>query len=375
MPAQAPSQEIKANLFNMNRLAMENFVAALGEKPYRAKQILKWLYERNVRDIDSMTDISKALRARLAEVAVTDLPKLHSDQISDDGTCKWLFQLDDGNSIETVYIPEKDRGTLCVSSQVGCALDCSFCATARQGFNRNLSTAEIIGQVWLATNLLAGQKAASGARITNIVMMGMGEPLANYKQLVPALELMMDDLGYGLSKRRVTVSTSGVIPSMHRLIDDIDVSLAVSLHAANDDLRDELVPINRKYPIKELMAACWKYVGGERKRKILFEYVMLEGVNDQPQHARELVRLLRDFPGKVNLIPFNPFPGSGYKRSSPEAIKRFAETLIKGGVLALTRTTRGDDIDAACGQLAGDVEDKSRRYVRFTDLRFGEQAQ
>ncbi|MBX2837468.1 MAG: 23S rRNA (adenine(2503)-C(2))-methyltransferase RlmN [Gammaproteobacteria bacterium] len=365
----------RVNLFDLNRPAMEDFLVGLGEKPYRARQLMQWLYQRNERDIEAMTDISKSLKLKLRESATVELPQLTSDHLSADGTCKWLFELTDGNSIETVYIPEAGRGTLCVSSQVGCALDCSFCATARQGFNRNLSTAEIIGQVWLANRLLRTNAATAQARITNIVMMGMGEPLANYKQLIPALELMMDDLGYGLSKRRVTVSTSGVLPSMHRLINDIDVSLAVSLHAANDPLRDELVPINRKYPIKDLMAACWTYVGGERKRKILFEYVMLEGVNDQPHHAKELAKLLKDFPGKVNLIPFNPFPGSGYKRSSPQAIKRFAEILMKGGVLALTRTTRGDDIDAACGQLAGDVNDKSRRYVRFTDLRFGEQAQ
>ncbi|MCL4128750.1 UNVERIFIED_CONTAM: hypothetical protein GTU68_063826 [Idotea baltica] len=326
---------------------------------------MQWLYQQNVRDIDLMSNISKPLRERLKEQTCTTLPDVQQEMLSKDGTCKWLFELHDGNVIETVYIPETNRGTLCISSQVGCALDCSFCATGRQGFNRNLSVAEIIGQLCETKH----------RRITNIVMMGMGEPLLNFSKLVPSLSLMLDDRAYGLSKRRVTVSTSGVVPAMDRLTDAIDVSLAVSLHAPNDTLRDELVPVNKKYPIEQLMGACWRYVQGERKKRVLFEYVMLAGVNDKPEHALELVELLRDFPGKVNLIPFNPFEASGYKRSSNAAVAKFTKLLTDGGILTLTRTTRGDDIDAACGQLAGDITDRSKRYVRFTEPRFGEQFQ
>lgn len=366
------------NLFDFDRDSLTGFLVEQGEKPFRAKQILKWLYQHNVRDIDAMTDVSKATRAKLRDCATTILPSVQESQLSRDGTAKWLFELHDGNCIETVFIPENERGTLCVSSQVGCALDCSFCSTGRQGFNRNLSVSEIIGQVWLATNLLAQDPATAHRRITNVVMMGMGEPLLNYRQLVPALNLMMDDLAYGLSKRRVTVSTSGVIPAMDKLTADVDISLAVSLHAANDELRNELVPINRKYPISELMGACWRYVEGEdaasqRKKHVLFEYVMLSGVNDQTEHAQELANLLRGFPAKVNLIPFNPFPQSGYQRSSRNAVERFARILSDAGILTLKRSTRGDDIDAACGQLAGDIDDRSKRHVKFMKPRFGEQ--
>ncbi|MFK8077666.1 MAG: 23S rRNA (adenine(2503)-C(2))-methyltransferase RlmN [Granulosicoccus sp.] len=372
------SQTSAINLFDLDRDALVAFLVEQGEKPFRAKQIMKWLYQRNVRDLNAMTDVSKATRNKLLECTTTVLPGVQESQLSRDGTAKWLFELHDGNCIETVYIPESDRGTLCVSSQVGCALDCSFCSTGRQGFNRNLSVSEIIGQVWLATNLLAQEPATANQRITNIVMMGMGEPLLNYRQLVPSLNLMMDDLAYGLSKRRVTVSTSGVIPAMDKLTSDVDISLAVSLHAPNNELRDELVPINKKYPISELMGACWRYVEGEdaasqRKKHVLFEYVMLSGVNDQAQHAHELAELLRGFPGKVNLIPFNPFPQSGYRRSSRNAVERFAKILNEAGVLTLKRTTRGDDIDAACGQLAGDIDDRSKRHVKFIEPRFGEQ--
>lgn len=368
------------NLFDLDQDALTAFLVEQGEKPFRAKQILKWLYQHNVRDINAMTDVSKATREKLSTIATTKLPTVAESQLSKDGTAKWLFELYDGNCIECVYIPEADRGTLCVSSQVGCALDCSFCSTGRQGFNRNLSVSEIIGQVWLATNLLAADPATAHRRITNVVMMGMGEPLLNYKKLVPALSLMMDDLAYGLSKRRVTVSTSGVIPYMDQLISEVDVSLAVSLHAPNDTLRDELVPINRKYPISELMAACRRYVEGEeaasqRKKHVLFEYVMLSGVNDKVEQAHELAELLRGFPCKVNLIPFNPFPQSGYTRSSRNAVERFARVLNDAGVLTLKRTTRGDDIDAACGQLAGDIDDRSKRHVKFMEPRFGEQFQ
>ncbi len=365
------------NLFDMDRDALSRFMAEQGEKPFRAKQILKWLYQHNVRNIDAMTDVSKATRQKLSDIATTALPTVAESQLSKDGTAKWLFELHDGNCIETVFIPEAERGTLCVSSQVGCALDCSFCSTGRQGFNRNLSVSEIIGQVWLATNLLAADPATQHNRITNVVMMGMGEPLLNYKKLVPALNLMMDDLGYGLSKRRVTVSTSGVIPYMDQLISEVDVSLAVSLHAPNNALRDELVPINRKYPIARLMEACWRYVEGEdaasqRKKHVLFEYVMLSGVNDKVEQAHELAELLRGFPCKVNLIPFNPFAQSGYQRSSRNAVERFARVLSDAGILTLKRTTRGDDIDAACGQLAGDIDDRSKRHVKFIEPRFGE---
>lgn len=366
------------NLFDLDRDALTRFLVEQGEKPFKAKQIMQWLYQRNVRDLDLMTDVSKATRTKLGSLTTTVLPSVQESQLSRDGTAKWLFELHDGNCIETVYIPESERGTLCVSSQVGCALDCSFCSTGRQGFNRNLTVSEIIGQVWLATNLLAQEPATAQQRITNVVMMGMGEPLLNYKQLVPSLNLMMDDLAYGLSKRRVTVSTSGVIPAMDKLTADVDISLAVSLHAPNDALRNELVPVNRKYPIAELMGACQRYIDGEnaasqRKKHVLFEYVMLSGVNDQAEQAHELADLLRGFPAKVNLIPFNPFPQSGYKRSSRNAVERFARILNDAGVLTLKRTTRGDDIDAACGQLAGDIDDRSKRHVKFMEPRFGEQ--
>jgi len=358
------------NLFDLDRSAFETFVAGLGEKPFRARQLMKWLYGRGETDLAAMSDVARGTRDKLATRALVRVPlAIAADHTSTDGTRKWLFELDDGNRIETVYIPESGRGTLCVSSQVGCALDCSFCSTGRQGFNRNLSVAEIIGQVWLATAKLAEVDAS--ARITNVVMMGMGEPLANYRALIPALRLMLDDLGYGLSKRRVTVSTSGMVPWMDRLTNDIDVSLAVSLHAPTDDLRDELVPINRKYPIRELMAACQRYVDGDRKKHVMFEYVMLDGVNDSPAEARALAKLLRDFPAKVNLIPFNPFPQSGYRRSSRGRLERFAGVLESAGILTLKRTTRGDDIDAACGQLAGAIEDRSRRAEKFAEPRFG----
>jgi len=369
----------KVNLFNFTRASLRDYFATLfadlGDKPYRVRQVMQWLYHRQVRSFDDMTDLSKAVRQRLQEHACLDLPEVALERFSADGTAKWLFRLHDGNSIETVFIPEDGRGTLCVSSQVGCALDCSFCATGRQGFNRNLSTAEIVGQVWLAVKLLSERPDTQHRRVTNIVMMGMGEPLANMPALLPSLELMMDDMGFGLSKRRVTVSTSGLIPAMDKLTSSIDCSLAVSLHAPNDTLRDALVPINKKYPIAELMQACQRYVNGERKKHVLFEYVMLAGVNDKPEHAHELVKLLGDFPAKVNLIPFNPFPQSGYQRSSNNAIQRFWKILTDAGVLTLRRTTRGDDIAAACGQLAGNIEDRSNRQKRFIEPRYGEQLQ
>ena len=374
------STDTPVNLFDLDRAALGAFMGSLGEKPFRAKQVMKWLHQRRVRDVGAMTDVSAATRERLAALTTTDLPTVRLDQRSRDGTAKWLFELDDGNRIETVYIPEGSgpdgRGTLCISSQVGCALDCSFCATGRQGFNRNLSVAEIVGQLWLASELLQVEPGNSSGRITNVVMMGMGEPLANYAALVPALRLMLDDFAWGLSKRRVTVSTSGLVPAMDRLTRDVDVALAVSLHAPNDALRDELVPINRKYPIEALMGACRRYVeseGGEGRRKhVLFEYVMLDGVNDSVAQAHELADLLHGFPCKVNLIPFNPFEASGYRRSSGNALMRFSRVLSAAGIVTLRRTTRGDDIDAACGQLAGEIEDRSRRALKFVEPRFGE---
>jgi 23S rRNA (adenine2503-C2)-methyltransferase len=306
-----------------------------------------------------MTNISKGLQARLQELAEIRLPEVAADQASDDGSRKWLFRLADGNSIETVFIPEADRGTLCVSSQVGCMLNCSFCSTARQGFNRNLESGEIIAQLWMAARLL-GQRADSERVISNVVMMGMGEPLLNYDNVVRAMRLMLDDFGYGLSKRRITLSTAGVVPMIRRLREDCDVSLAVSLHAPNDALRSELVPLNRKYPIRELLDTCREYVG-EGRRRVTFEYVMLAGVNDTDRHARELVECLAGVPAKINLIPFNPFPQTCYTRSSNNRIHRFFEILNQAGIVTITRRTRGDDIDAACGQLAGEFHDRTRR--------------
>jgi len=357
----------RTNLLDFDSQGLENFFADLGEKPFRARQILQWVYQRNVDDFAEMSDLSKALRARLGEVAEIRLPAVALDQRSDDGSRKWLLQLADGNCIEAVYIPERDRATLCVSSQVGCGLNCSFCSTAQQGFNRNLTTAEIIGQVLVASRLLAADGIScneNGRAISNVVMMGMGEPLLNFDNVVPAMRLMLDDLAFGLSRRRVTLSTSGVVPELDRLREACDVALAVSLHATDDALRDELVPINRKYPIRELMAACRRYVEDGSRRRVTFEYVMLDGVNDSDEHARALVKLLRGVPAKVNLIPFNPFPGTRYQRSPAERIARFQQIIVDAGLVTITRRTRGDDIDAACGQLAGQFQDRTRRRLR-----------
>lgn len=347
------------NLLGLDRKAMEAFCVEIGEKPFRASQLLQWIHQRGVDDFALMTNLSKDLRARLAYTCEIRAPEVVLAQNSADGTRKWVLQTDAQNRIETVFIPEDGRGTLCVSSQVGCALECSFCSTARQGFNRNLSTAEIIGQVWVARRELGED------RITNVVLMGMGEPLLNFHNVVAATHLMLDDFAYGLSKRRVTLSTSGIVPALDRLAEVSDISLAVSLHAPNDELRNELVPINRKYPIRELLEACKRYIGREGRRKVTFEYVMLEGVNDSPAHAKALVRLLSHVPAKVNLIPFNPFPGSGYRCSSPETIRKFSEILHAAGLIATTRKTRGDDIEAACGQLVGRVNDRTRRHSRL----------
>jgi 23S rRNA (adenine2503-C2)-methyltransferase len=332
---------------------------------------MKWIHQLGVVDFQKMNNLSKDLRKQLAESSCIQNLQVTLDQISKDGTRKWLLRLHDGNHIEAVFIPEDDRGTLCVSSQVGCALDCSFCSTGRQGFNRNLSTAEIISQVWLASQLLDEEKKP-GRKITNVVMMGMGEPLLNFDNVVSAVRIMMDDFAYGLSKRRVTVSTAGVVPAMDRLGDVLDMRLAVSLHASNDKLRNELVPVNKKYPLKELIAACQRFIDKQNSRsRITFEYVMLDGINDRPEHAHELIKLLKGIPTLMNLIPFNPFEGSGYSTSSKKAVLRFSETLHEAGMTTVVRKTRGEDIAAACGQLAGKIKDKSRRHRRFSEPRFG----
>lgn len=357
--------ESKVNLLDLDRQSMGAFFAELGEKAFRANQITQWIHQRGVLDFDQMTDLSKSLREKLKERAEVTLPEIVMEQKSHDGTRKWLLRLNSGNCIETVYIPEASRGTLCVSSQVGCALDCTFCATAQQGFNRNLTTSEIIAQVMVATQRLK-EDTQSERPVTNVVLMGMGEPLLNFNNVVKALNLMLDDLAYGLSKRRVTLSTAGVVPALDRLREVTDVSLAVSLHAPNDELRSQLVPLNKKYPIAELLAACRRYVEGQAHRHITWEYIMIKDVNDQPKHAKELIKLLRGIPSKINLIPFNPFPGAlaSYERSSDEAVDRFRDMLMAAGYTSITRRTRGDDIDAACGQLAGKVIDKTKRTAR-----------
>ncbi|MBM3202546.1 23S rRNA (adenine(2503)-C(2))-methyltransferase RlmN [Candidatus Woesearchaeota archaeon] len=359
VPAEAGT---RLNLLDFDRKALEAFCVEQGEKPFRASQLLQWIHQRGVDDFAAMTDLSKTLRTRWAETCEIRPPAIALTQQSGDGTCKWLLQVDATNRVETVFIPEEGRGTLCVSSQVGCSLACSFCSTARQGFNRNLTVAEIIGQVWVA------QRELGPDRITNVVLMGMGEPLLNFDNVVAAIRLMLDDFAYGLSKRRVTLSTSGVVPALDRLGEVTDIALAVSLHAPDDALRNELVPINRKYPIRELLAACKRYVGVDTRRKVTFEYVMLDGINDTPAHARALVRLLSHVPSKVNLIPFNPFPGSSYRCSPPDTLRRFSDTLHQAGLIVTTRKTRGDDIDAACGQLVGWVNDRTRRQFRLATV-------
>ncbi len=362
----------KANLLNFNHQQIRDFFSHLGEKPYRAQQVMQWVHQLGLHDFAQMSNLSKTLREKLEQIAEIHLPEIVSCQKSADGTHKWLLKLDCGNCIETVFIPEVNRGTLCVSSQIGCGLNCSFCSTAKQGFNRNLSTAEIIGQVWLAVRELSQQQGVHDKKITNVVMMGMGEPLLNFDNVVAAMDIMMDDFAYGLSKRRVTLSTAGVLPELARLREVSPVALAVSLHAPNDELRNKLVPINKKYPLHELMALCKTYFKNEPKRRVTFEYVMLQGINDQPEHAAQLINLLRDIPAKVNLIPFNPFPLTEYERSSTATINAFREQLLARGINTITRKTRGDDIDAACGQLAGKVNDRTSRSQRWQKLRFSE---
>jgi 23S rRNA (adenine2503-C2)-methyltransferase len=378
------------NLLDLDAQGLADFFDEIGEKPFRARQALRWLHQVRESDFDRMTDLSKALREQLKQTAVIEFPRLVTESVAADGTRKWLLSVGGGNAIEAVFIPEASRGTLCISSQVGCALECAFCSTGRQGFSRNLSTAEIIGQLWWATRALGD--APRSARlsdeqpaerpVSNVVMMGMGEPLANFDNVVRAMRIMLDDHAYGLSRRRVTLSTSGIVPAIDRLRQECPVALAVSLHAPNDALRDELVPINRKYPLRELLAACRRYVesapeetaprGVKWQRAaaprdfVTFEYVMLDGVNDSIAQARELVALTRDVPCKFNLIPFNPFPDSGFNRSPAQRIRAFQEVLIEAGLIATVRKTRGEDIDGACGQLAGKVQDRTRRRQKRT---------
>ncbi len=349
------------NLLGLPRPELERFVAELGSKPFRARQLMHWVYKRGEAAFECMTDLAKDFRAELAASACIRPPEIITTQHSADGTRKWLLRADGSQAFEMVYIPEPDRATLCISSQVGCALDCAFCSTAQQGFNRNLTTAEIVGQVWLANRELAGTVAdlARERAVTNVVLMGMGEPLANFRNVVPALDILLDDFGFDLSRRRVTLSTSGLVPQIYKLAERSNVALAVSLHAPDDELRNELVPINRRHPIAELLEACWHYIDERNGRSVTFEYVLLDGVNDSRAQALKLARLLAGHPAKVNLIPFNPFPGTRFRRSAPEAVQRFRDELIRHGVLATVRRTRGDDIDAACGQLAGRVIDRT----------------
>ena len=360
----------RINLLNYNRKDLKALLLSWGEKPFRAEQLMQWIHQIGVQDFSTISNLSKDFRTQLSERATVELPVVESFQKSEDGTVKWLLKLSCGNAIETVYIPETSRGTLCVSSQVGCSLNCSFCSTAKQGFNRNLTVAEIIGQVWLAVRYLSEQEGKHDKKVTNVVMMGMGEPLLNFDAVVAAMDVMMDDYAYGLSKRRVTLSTSGIIPDMLRLKEASEVSLAVSLHAPTDALRNELVPVNKKYPLDVLMDVCRTYFTD--RRVVTFEYVMLKGVNDQRVHAQQLAKLLRDVPCKVNLIPFNPFPLTQYERSSQNTINSFRDYMLSKGINTITRRTRGDDIDAACGQLAGAVKDKTTRSVRWQKLHFAE---
>jgi len=390
---------MKTNLLDFEPAAMTAWFAEQGEKPFRAKQVLRWIYKGGESDFDAMSDLAISLREKLKRTAWIHTPSVVREETASDGTRKWLLDVGTGNAVETVFIPEEDRGTLCVSTQAGCALDCSFCSTGKQGFNRNLSTAEIIGQVWWANHQIgkdgasdtlprsgrsweaaqaaipapdesvaSGQGRYGNWPVTNVVLMGMGEPLLNFDNTVSALRLMLDDNAYGLSRRRVTVSTSGVVPAMDRLRDECPVALAVSLHAPNDALRNVLVPINQKYPLKELMAACRRYLEKAPRDFVTFEYVMLAGVNDSVQHARDLIDLVRDVPCKFNLIPFNPFPQAPYQRSDMETVKRFRDVLMQAGIVTTIRKVRGDDIAAACGQLAGQVQDKTKRTHRLMEV-------
>jgi 23S rRNA (adenine2503-C2)-methyltransferase len=359
----------KVNLLGLSPKKMADFFVGLGEKPFRAQQLLKWIHQVGLEDFDDMSNVSKVMREKLKEVACVEYPEIIYHKVSKDGTQKWVMKIPGGSSIETVYIPEGNRGTLCVSSQIGCSLDCSFCSTGKQGFNRDLSAAEIIGQVYVAAKSFDKPGEKRERKITNVVMMGMGEPLMNFDNVVDAMDLMMNDHSYGISKRRVTLSTSGVVPKLYDLAKVSDVSLAVSLHAPNDELRNQLVPINKKYPIKELLAACDHYMASlPDRRKLTVEYTMMDKINDEMEHAEQLAVLLKNTPCKINLIPFNPFPNSGYERPSNNRVHKFRDYLHSQGYIVTIRTTRGDDIDAACGQLVGQVEDKTRRSARYIKL-------
>ncbi len=364
------TQTAKVNLLGLTQQQLEAVFAQLGEKRFRAGQVMKWIHHFGIDDFDAMSNLGKALREKLKACAEIRGPDVVSQDISSDGTRKWVVRVASGSCVETVYIPQGGRGTLCVSSQAGCALDCSFCSTGKQGFNSDLTSAEIIGQVWIANKSFGTVPAKIDRAITNVVMMGMGEPLLNFDNVVDAMQIMMDDLGYGISKRKVTLSTSGVAPMIDRLAEVIDVSLALSLHAPNDELRNQLVPINRKYPLAVVLDACKRYISrlGE-KRVLTVEYTLLKDVNDQPEHAAQMIALLKDFPCKINLIPFNPFPFSGYERPSNNAIRRFQDQLHQAGHNVTVRTTRGEDIDAACGQLVGQVMDRTRRSERYIAVR------
>lgn len=357
------------NLLGLSPAQMEAFFESLGEKKFRATQVIKWIHQMGVDDIDQMSNISKPLREKLKTLAEIRPPEVIADHLSTDGTRKWLIRVDGGSAVETVFIPEGERGTLCVSSQVGCSLDCSFCSTGKQGFNRDLTSAEIIGQVWIAAKAFDSLGAGVPRKVTNVVMMGMGEPLMNFDNSVAAMQLMLHDNAYGLSKRRVTLSTSGVVPELDRLADYVDVSLAISLHAPNDELRNELVPINRKYPIREFLRSANDYIAKmpDTHRKVTVEYTLMRNVNDRPEHAEQLAEVLKNTPCKINLIPFNPFPNSGYERVSNTSLQKFRDILYGKGYIVTIRTTRGDDIDAACGQLAGDVNDLTRRSARYRE--------
>ena len=359
---------MKTNLLEFDLDGLADFCGQLGEKRFRATQLFRWIHQRGADDFDAMSDLAAALRAKLKGCAHVQALPVISEHVSADGTVKWLFDVGGGNAVESVFIPEDDRGTLCISSQAGCAVGCRFCSTGHQGFSRNLTTGEIVAQLWFAEHALRRRLGSSSRIISNVVMMGMGEPLANFDNVVAALSIMLDDHGYGLSRRRVTVSTSGMVPQMDRLKDVMPVALAVSLHASNDAVRDEIVPLNKKYPLKSLMAACQRYLVKAPRDFITFEYVMLDGINDKAQHARELIELVRDVPCKFNLIPFNPFPNSGYERSSNENIRVFRDILQQAGFVVTVRKTRGDDIDAACGQLAGQVQDKTRRQQKWQQI-------
>lgn len=361
---------VKANLLGMTKPQLEEFFESIGEKRFRAGQVMQWIHHFGALEFSAMTNVGKALREKLEAVAEIRPPEIVSQDISADGTRKWVVRVASGSCVETVYIPQGGRGTLCVSSQAGCALDCSFCSTGKQGFNSDLTSAEIIGQVWIANQSFGTIPGKIDRAITNVVMMGMGEPLLNFDNVVSAMSIMMEDLGYGISKRKVTLSTSGVVPMIDKLAEVTDVSLALSLHAPNDELRNKLVPINKKYPLEMLLDSCYRYITRLGKERVLtVEYTLLAGVNDQPEHAEQLIALLKDFPCKINLIPFNPFPHSGYERPSNNAIRRFQDMLHKSGFNVTVRTTRGDDIDAACGQLVGQVMDRTRRSERCIAVR------